>query len=1159
MRVYIIPLIVLFLLGNFLPQGKAQDCDCFGSGNCPTAVSLNSSGQVCYDLTDAFNNDLADPTQGICGVAVTFTHAHIWDFELSLTSPSGQTIDLVGPNTNVFGTTNSVLWDITFIPCANAPDPDTINGNPFDPVWDNDQNWPFAAVFDGTYHPLAGNCLEDFDTGPVNGTWCLNYTNQPSTFSGEILNFELILCDNSGILCCDADAGDLSDYSTVQACEGAAELLFDLEPAYTLFEPDTAEYGYTFVIADNAGVLLEYDTMPDLTSYPAGTYSICGLSYKKEEVANIPPVDGSLTVLDLQLDFEGPSPSLCADLSDFCVEIQIAAPPAPVDLTEVICEGDVFEVGTETFNETGMYQVMLEASTTCDSIVNLDLTVLEADSTFLEQTLCVNDSIVLDGVTYDTTNVYYIPYTNQFGCDSTVVLDLLVLDSIETFLTEQICFGESYEVSGNFFDAGGMYTIPLSSALGCDSIVYLDLTVVDIEISFENPDLLTCAQSADTLQAVVTGISGAAVYSWNSQDGLILGPTDADSLTVGAAGTYVLEVTDQNCVVQDSLEVQSDQLPPFAAAGLPDTLNCLVDSVQLDGSNSTTGATISYAWSTLDGNILSGSTGLEPWVDAAGTYQLIVVDTGNSCSDTAAVDIAVDLTPPLANAGPDQVLDCVSQSVELDGSGSLSTGNLQYAWTNSNGDPLPATDSLRITVSEVGWYYLTVVDLENGCQAVDSAEVTDISVLPVVDAGLSDTINCAHPTATLDGTASTSGPGIEYLWTSPAGILQGAVDQNTAVALDSGWYFLQVLNTNNNCLAIDSVLIFLDTIHPLADAGGDLEINCDLTQVLIGNPGGTSLGVNYTYAWENSAGQFLGSAITIYVDTGDDFILTVTDTTNQCSSSDTITVVPDQTYPISDTGPGGTLTCLEPTLILNGGNSTASPFIDYSWYDENGMEIGNDSLQVVSQPGLYCLSVADGLNFCADTSCVEVLSAANFPLVDAGPDQFLDCLSGEALLTGMTSGQGVPFVYEWTAVSGGMVLGDPNQLEVTVSGVGVYELIVTDTLADCASSDQVAVLLDTMACVPIANAGANGIVNCFNFPSTTLDATIGTSTGNFISYQWTAVNGTVVSGANSLMPVVDTGLYVLTVTNELFGLTATDTVVVTSDLVEPIANAGPDA
>ena len=64
----------------------------------------------------------------------------------------------------------------------------------------------------------------------------------------------------------------------------------------------------------------------------------------------------------------------------------------------------------------------------------------------------------------------------------------------------------------------------------------------------------------------------------------------------------------------------------------------------------------------------------------------------------------------------------------------------------------------------------------------------------------------------------------------------------------------------------------------------------------------------------------------------------------------------------------------------------------------------------------------------------------------------------------------------------------------------------------------------------------------------------GSSTGPGITYNWSTSNGNIVSGGNTLNPVVDApGLYTLTVTDAGNGCTATNGVVVLEDVVPPVA------
>ena len=64
------------------------------------------------------------------------------------------------------------------------------------------------------------------------------------------------------------------------------------------------------------------------------------------------------------------------------------------------------------------------------------------------------------------------------GCDSIVNLDLTVLPEINTSINAQICDGSSYELAGESYSTSGTYTGVLTAANGCDSIVEVALTIL---------------------------------------------------------------------------------------------------------------------------------------------------------------------------------------------------------------------------------------------------------------------------------------------------------------------------------------------------------------------------------------------------------------------------------------------------------------------------------------------------------------------------------------------------------------------------------------------------------------------------------------------------------------------------------------------------------
>src|SRR5258706_10930953 len=140
---------------------KAQ---CTTNGSIP--IPDDGSVSLHFIVSGLLDNDLGSPTQGICGIDLNFVHEYLGDLTFTLISPSGQSIELIGPATPTIPTTNLSRWNIHFIPCmiAAMPDPG------FTPTWSNLQLWQAITSYTGTYHPYSG-CLEDFNSGPANGVW----------------------------------------------------------------------------------------------------------------------------------------------------------------------------------------------------------------------------------------------------------------------------------------------------------------------------------------------------------------------------------------------------------------------------------------------------------------------------------------------------------------------------------------------------------------------------------------------------------------------------------------------------------------------------------------------------------------------------------------------------------------------------------------------------------------------------------------------------------------------------------------------------------------------------------------------------------------------------------------------------------------------------
>ena len=114
-------------------------------------------------------------------------------------------------------------------------------------------------------------------------------------------------------------------------------------------------------------------------------------------------------------------------------------------------------------------------------------------------TICYGEKYNWNGVEYDLTGIYVDTLKNISCCDSIVKLNLIVLPQIEPSIENVvICEGESYKWNSKEYSVAGEYVDTLRSVQGCDSIVILNLTVLQKN---------ECEEASDCIEAVDLGLS----------------------------------------------------------------------------------------------------------------------------------------------------------------------------------------------------------------------------------------------------------------------------------------------------------------------------------------------------------------------------------------------------------------------------------------------------------------------------------------------------------------------------------------------------------------------------------------------------------------------------------------------------------------------------
>jgi len=168
-------------------------------------------------------------------------------------------------------------------------------------------------------------------------------------------------------------------------------------------------------------------------------------------------------------------------------EVNVTVVPAAEQfLTATICAGETYPLNGQNYTEAGTYTQTFPTATGCDSTVVLTLALDAPAVTNLVATSCADEIFTLNGETFTEAGTYEQLLLASTGCDSLVVLNLSVAPVATTLVTAGIIAGENYLLNGESYTQPGTYTQLLTSAAGCDSTVMLTLTVQDQNVYLPN-------------------------------------------------------------------------------------------------------------------------------------------------------------------------------------------------------------------------------------------------------------------------------------------------------------------------------------------------------------------------------------------------------------------------------------------------------------------------------------------------------------------------------------------------------------------------------------------------------------------------------------------------------------------------------------------------
>ncbi len=207
--------------------------------------------------------------------------------------------------------------------------------------------------------------------------------------------------------------------------------------------------------------------------------------------------------------------------------------PTASSFSQTVCSGESFSFGNQALTASGTYYDTLQNAAGCDSIVTLNFSVLPLATATINAAICTNQNYEFNGVQLTQAGQYFDTLQTQAGCDSLVTLNLSVVNQLSTSLNAAICQGEGYDFNGQALTAAGVYTDTLSGTGGCDSVVTLTLTVnaLPVPVITVNGNVLS-TQTFDS-------------YQWMLEGSNINNAT-GQSHTATQNGNYTVWVSDNN-------------------------------------------------------------------------------------------------------------------------------------------------------------------------------------------------------------------------------------------------------------------------------------------------------------------------------------------------------------------------------------------------------------------------------------------------------------------------------------------------------------------------------------------------------------------------------------------------------------------------------------
>ena len=398
--------------------------------NCPEKV-LTATPVSCYHFTACNDGSTDNPRTITVTQDTTFTanfERNISRQEIYDAICEGTTYDFHGRNLTQAGTYSDTLQ--------------TING------------CDSVIVLTLSVNPVA--------TTPLSATIC---SNEPYDFHGRELT----------------QAGTYSDtLQTINGCDSVIVLTLSVNPVAStpLSATICSNETYDFHGRDLTQAGIYSDTLQTVNGCDSVIVLTLSVNPVYHDTINAAICEGSVyTENGFNVNEAGTYTQTLQTINS-CDSIVTLNPALTSIIDAEICEGTTYSENGFEQSEAGTYTQTLQTSNGCDSIVTLNLSMKPNSMTTFTATVCEGTVYTENGFNASETGIYTRTMESANGCDSTITLDLTVNPSYQIGVLAIINRGETYTNFGFNESEAGTYTQHLQTVDGCDSTIILTLVVM---------------------------------------------------------------------------------------------------------------------------------------------------------------------------------------------------------------------------------------------------------------------------------------------------------------------------------------------------------------------------------------------------------------------------------------------------------------------------------------------------------------------------------------------------------------------------------------------------------------------------------------------------------------------------------------------------------